>query len=160
MTFVSRQTVRSLWQAHSSKSLLALDVGTSFTGVAYAKFSQAPKVLCTLMSKPVEEFARSFEALVEEHDGVAVVVGWPGEKPENLGVCLCINDLVKKLQQSYGFTLPFCRVNERLSTVQAGSILYGLSLRKSRNLLNQTAAAVILERFVSEMSERSQSYHC
>jgi RNase H-fold protein (predicted Holliday junction resolvase) len=160
MSFVSRQAVLRLWKSQPHKSLVALDIGTWKTGVAASKSFQPPVVLCTLESKPTGDFANSLTAILETHDAAAIVVGWPQDKPENLTICSFIYTFVKQLQQAHQLALPVCRVDESFSTVHASLILDSLSVRKSRNLLNQTAAAVILERYLAKVCKRDQSYHC
>lgn len=103
-------------------------------------------------------FAFEFKAILEKHDAAAVLVGWPQERTENSSICAFIRYFVKDLQQTYEVALPICRINESFTTVRAKSVLYNLSLKRTRNLVNQTAAAAIMERFQAEMSETLQAY--
>jgi putative Holliday junction resolvase len=125
--------------------ILALDVGTKTIGVARARGSMAFPVT-TLRRKSVRHDSEQLSQLCRKNHASAVVVGLPLELDGNEGRSA---RLARQVGEALGARtgLPIHYQDERYSTVEASRRLteQGLSAREQRAVIDQAAAAVILQ---------------
>ena len=135
----------------STGRLLGLDLGSRRIGVAVTDHSQ-------VVATGVEALPRSGDRrgdhaavarLVEEYEAVGVVVGVPlslsgAEGPAAKYVLEEVSELRSTLN------VEIATVDERLTTVAASGALRaaGRSSRRQRDVIDQTAAAMILQSYV------------
>ena len=130
---------------------LGLDLGSRRIGVAVC---DADRVLATPLTVIERVGDRTVEhaaigQLVAEHDAVLLVVGLPLSLDGSRGpTARAVLSEVKGLRRRLG--LEVVTHDERLTTVEAGHTLrdQGLSNRKSRQVVDQVAAAVILQSWI------------
>ena len=124
---------------------LALDVGTKTIGVARAERTLAAP-LCTVQRKGVSRDVAVLAELCRKERATAVIVGLPLEKDGAEGRAVRLARQVgEALAAATG--LPVHYQDERYSTVEASWRLQdqGLSQRQQREVIDQAAAAVILQ---------------
>lgn len=141
--------VIALWMA----SILSLDVGTKTIGVARA-YTDGPQIatpMVTLRRKSVNKDAAALAVLCQKHRAAAVVVGLPLEEDGTAGRAV---RLARQVGDALGALtgLPVHYQDERYSTLEASRRLsqQGLSSRQQREIIDQAAAAVILEDWLQE----------
>jgi putative Holliday junction resolvase len=130
---------------------LGLDLGSRRIGVAVC---DAGRTLATPLTVVDRVSDRSVEhaaigELAAEHDAVVLVVGMPFSLDGGQGpTARAVASEVKSLRKRLG--LEVVTHDERLSTVEAGHKLrgHGLSNRRSRQVIDQVAAAVILQSWI------------
>lgn len=129
-------------------SILSLDVGTKTIGVARARTS-GPVIatpLLTLRRKSVKKDAAAVAELCHKHNIEAVVVGLPLEEDGNEGRAV---RLARQVGDAVGALtgLAIHYQDERYSTLEASRRLSerGLDARRQKAVIDQAAAAVILE---------------
>ncbi|KAA0919635.1 Holliday junction resolvase RuvX [Dietzia sp. ANT_WB102] len=140
---------------------LGLDVGTARIGVA----SCDPD---GILATPVETIRvtdgdpgwaaelRRLATLVEEYDAVAVVVGLPTSlKGRETASTAMARSFVAALTAGTP-ELPVELVDERLTTVTAGTALHGAgrNTRKQRDVIDQAAAVVLLQAWLDSRHAR------
>ncbi len=135
----------------SYERLMALDVGKKRIGVAVSDplgfTAQGLEVYNRLTSKADFEYLAN---LFQEHKCTGLVIGLPRHMNGDLG------PEAKKIM-SFGNKLgSLCKVDpifwdERLTTVQAERVLLegGLSRKKRRQVIDQLAAVLILDNYLS-----------
>ena len=125
--------------------ILALDVGTKTIGVARARGHMAFPVT-TLRRKSVRHDTEQLFQLCRKSQASAVVVGLPLELDGGEGRAV---RLARQIGEALGARtgLPIHYQDERYSTVEASRLLteQGLSTRQQRGVIDQAAAAVILQ---------------
>ncbi|MCA9566691.1 MAG: Holliday junction resolvase RuvX [Myxococcales bacterium] len=131
--------------------IIALDVGTKTIGVALTDaLGMLAHPLCTLTRKGVQQDVTKLEALFAEHGPVAVVVGLPyeldGTEERSARLARQIADAITART-----SLPVHLVDERYSSVEAERRLIeaGVSRKKRKEIIDQAAAVVILETWLS-----------
>ena len=129
-------------------SILSLDVGTKTIGVARA-YTDGPQIatpMMTLRRKSVKKDAAALAVLCQKHSAAAVVVGLPLEEDGTEGRAV---RLARQVGDALGALtgLPIHYQDERYSTLEASRRLaqQGLDSRRQREIIDQAAAAVILE---------------
>lgn len=139
-------------------SILSLDVGTKTIGVARA-YASGPRIatpLTTLRRKSVKKDAAVLADLCRRENVVAVVVGLPLEEDgaEGRAVRLArqVGDALHEQTQ-----LPIHYQDERYSTLEASRRLrmQGMDSRRQREVIDQAAAAVILEDWLKEQDPKT-----
>lgn len=128
--------------------VLALDVGTRTIGVARAERTLAAP-LTTVQRRGVQKDVAVLADLCRQQGAVAVVVGLPLEKDGAEGRAVRLARQVgAALAEQTG--LPIHYQDERYSTVEARWRLSerGLSERQQRAIIDQAAAAVILQEWL------------
>lgn len=138
-------------------TIIALDVGDATIGVAATdelKFAAHP-VTTIRRTRSIKADLRTVEGLLEELDAESVVVGMPltaeGEKgPQAEKVKDFCDRLARRLK------IPVETWDERYSTAEAEQLLLGsdVSRKKRRKVIDQVAAAVILESYLREKTGR------
>ncbi|MFT4974851.1 MAG: putative Holliday junction resolvase [Myxococcota bacterium] len=129
-------------------SILSLDVGTKTIGVARA-YTDGPRIatpMTTLKRRSVKKDAAALAILCTKHSAAAIVVGLPLEEDGNEGRAV---RLARQVGDALGALtgLPIHYQDERYSTLEASRRLseQGLDTRRQRSVIDQAAAAVILE---------------
>ena len=135
--------------------ILALDVGTKTIGVARALGSMAFPVT-TLRRKGVRHDTEQLFQLCRKNNATTVVVGLPLELDGNEGRSA---RLARQIGDALGERtgLPIAYQDERYSTVEASRLLseQGLTARQQRSVIDQAAAAVILQDWLERPSDGS-----
>jgi putative holliday junction resolvase len=125
--------------------ILALDVGTKTIGVARARGAMAFPVT-TLRRKSVRSDTEQLYQLCRKNKATEVVVGLPYELDGAEGRSA---RLARQIGVALGARtgLPIHYQDERYSTVEASRRLteQGLNSRQQRSVIDQAAAAVILQ---------------
>lgn len=131
---------------------LGLDPGAARVGVAVCDPDGLLATgLCTLRrdkkhGSDLAELAR----LVEEYEIVEVVIGRPTSLSGNAGRAVVVADAYAEQVAAAIAPTPVTRADERFTTVSASSALReaGLTTRAQRSVIDQTAAAVILQAYL------------
>ena len=137
--------------------MLGLDLGSRRIGVAVTdsgqKVATGVRTLRRARDRGADHVAIS--ALVRDYEAVGVVVGVPwslsgGTGPAARGVLDEVAELSSTLD------VEVATVDERLSTVAASETLRaaGRSARRQREVVDQAAAAVILQSYVDQHRHR------
>ena len=131
--------------------ILALDVGTKTIGVAITDgLGLLAHPVCTLSRRGVNKDTDKLMAVIKEHDVEEVVVGLPyeldGTEERSARLARQIGEAVRERAE-----LPIHYVDERYSSVEAERRLIeaGVSRQKRKEIIDQAAAVVILESFLS-----------
>lgn len=139
-------------------SVLGLDVGSKRIGVAGCDSTGLiAHGLTTLLHTNLDEDLEAIRRMVGEREAQAVVVGLPKNMDGTLG------HQARRVQY-FGEHLaavvdvPVHYVDERLTTVQAHRLLLGVSAAKRRALIDQQAAAIILQQWLDMCRFRRSSY--
>ena len=137
-------------------SILSLDVGTKTIGVARA-YTSGPQIatpMMTLRRQSVKKDAAVLARLCEKEQVVAIVVGLPMEEDGTEGRAV---RLARQVGDAlHGLTaLPVHYQDERYSTLEASRrlSLQGMDSRRQRDVIDQAAAAVILEDWLRTQSQ-------
>jgi putative Holliday junction resolvase len=128
--------------------LLGLDLGSRRIGVAVCDSARtvATGVTAVERSGDIGRDHAALKSLVEEYEAVGVVVGVPYSLSGAPGpAATAILDEVAHLRADLGVDIE--TVDERLTTVAAAGALRasGRSSRAARGVIDQTAAAVLLQ---------------
>ncbi len=136
---------------HSLKlPLIALDIGMKRIGVAVCDRMAFSCRGITCLQRKDQGWPQQLLKLVREYGSQAVIAGLPKNMDGSEGVQAAdARAAVKELAKVCA--LPILFQDERLSTWTAKERLYeqGLSEKKVKERLDQTAAAVILEDFLA-----------
>ncbi|MDQ4038748.1 MAG: Holliday junction resolvase RuvX [Actinomycetota bacterium] len=138
---------------------LGIDVGSVRVGVALSDPSGLiASPLITLTRDPGAADQRRIADLVREHQVVEVVVGLPlhlsgaqsAASEEATAYSVAVATLIEPV--------PVRLVDERLSTREANTVLAarGLDGRAQRKVVDQTAAAIILQSWLDHLTHRRQ----
>lgn len=131
--------------------LLGLDLGSRRIGVATCDSAQAVATGVATIRRSGERSADHAEIarLVAEHGAVGVVVGLPlGLSGRPGAAAVAVLDEVDELRSALGVEVD--TVDERFTTVAASSALRaaGRRARRQREVVDQTAAAMLLQTFL------------
>lgn len=131
--------------------ILAFDYGEKRIGVAIKPKEQASaEPLLTLENN--QDLYKSIQELVDLHSPSLLVVGWPRNLNANLTEqTKKAEQFASELQQRYNIKVEL--QDEALSTEQAQSRIPARLKRKSRELIDQYAACVILEDYLQEKQD-------
>jgi putative holliday junction resolvase len=126
---------------------MGLDVGTKTVGVALGdELGITAQALTTIRRKNLKEDLSQLASLIEEHEVSVLVVGLPLNMDGSEGLkaqeCRAFGAALQEKTE-----LPIEYWDERLSTVAAQRVLLeaDLSREKRRKVIDQVAAAVILQ---------------
>ncbi|MFV0532573.1 MAG: Holliday junction resolvase RuvX [Cumulibacter sp.] len=91
-------------------------------------------------------------ALVGEYEAVEVVIGRPTSLSGGAGRAVQVADEYAEQVAAAIAPVPVSRVDERLTTVSAAGALQraGMNTRQQRSVIDQTAAAVMLQAWLDE----------
>jgi putative Holliday junction resolvase len=131
--------------------LLGLDLGSRRIGVAVTDSARTVATGVTKVDRARERAAdhAALKALVEEYGAVAVVVGVPYSLSGATGpAATAVLEEIEELREVLG--VPVETIDERLTTVAAAGALRsgGRDSRSRRGVIDQTAAAVLLQAWV------------
>jgi putative transcription antitermination factor YqgF len=136
---------------------LALDIGTSFVGVAsttdlHSAGAVPLKSYLHLYPTDPDHFPARLQNLIQAHRPELLIVGWPAPPPGQQSICGFIQRFVANLQRS-GIQLPVVQQDESHTTSQARRELRQLSKSVSENKdwLDQVAACFVLKRFADSL---------
>lgn len=138
---------------------LGIDVGSVRVGVALSDpYALMASPLMTLRRDRGGADQRAIADLVREHEVVEVVVGMPlhlsgargGASDEASAYSVAVATLIEPV--------PVRLLDERLSTRSASAVLAarGLDSRAQRGVLDQTAAAIILQSWLDQLTHPRQ----
>lgn len=140
-----------LIQLEKNVGLMGLDIGSGFIGIGIAKdaFGKGYPCPVSTLDRRKCDISREIEKLVGGIHGI--VVGFTKVNNPNGEV---VKNTVSMLSKH--IKVPFVMMNEDYSTVKAADLLYQICPRyaKSKYLLDQVAACVILQRFIDESKEK------
>ena len=130
--------------------IMALDVGEVTLGIAVSDaLGITAQPVTTLKRKGLKKDFQAIAELARQHEVTSFVVGLPLRLTGATGSAAeSATAFAQKLQSS--LRLPVQTWDERLSTVQAERMLLegDVSRRKRREVINQIAAAIILQSYL------------
>ena len=130
--------------------ILGLDVGDARIGVAISdKLCIAAHRLCTIERKNLEHDIGEIQQIIEENQVDKVVVGIPKRLSGKIGIqAQKVQQFVEHLKEN--LEVPIETWDEGLTTVAAEKILISMdvSRRKRKKIIDQLAAALILESYL------------
>jgi putative Holliday junction resolvase len=140
--------------------IVALDVGDATVGVAVSDELNitANPVTTIRRSKSIKADLRAVEELLKELDACRVVVGYPLDLQGQEGIqARKVKDFTDRLARR--LRIPVVLWDESLSTSDAESALIemDISRRQRRKVIDQMAAAVILQSFLESGEWRAES---
>lgn len=135
--------------------IMGLDYGNARIGIAFSDLSEfLASPYSTLKRTTLENDLKYFKNLVDNFNVKKVVIGLPLEMSGNEGeISIQTKEFAKNLQE-------FCNVeiifqDERLSSVEAEELLKETvkSWQKRKELLDQTAASIILQSYLDKKGD-------
>jgi putative Holliday junction resolvase len=134
--------------------VIGLDVGTKTIGVAHSDLlGIIASGTTTIRRQNRDKDFAALAAILELYKPTSIVVGYPRNMNGTVGEqARFVDDFIDEL--STMTPLPIHRVDERLSTRQAqrAMIESGLRARKRHAIIDQQAAAVILQGYLDRQS--------
>jgi len=135
------------------KRILGVDFGEARVGVARSDdlgwFAHPLETIETSRTEPVERIAE----LVRAHDAATVVLGMPYRMDGSAGPAVeKVRAFRRNLEAALDDDVRLVEVDERLSTVAAQRQLHatGRNTKQSRSVIDQAAAAVILQAYLDQ----------
>jgi putative Holliday junction resolvase len=132
------------------KIFISIDYGTRHIGLAKSDpTGLIASALTTIEVSSDRDAMDKISAVIEEHQPAGLVIGYPlllsGEKSRK---CLEVDRFIKRLGRI--FSGPIHKVDERLSTVEAGRVVHahGKKVGQDKKRLDRIAAVLILQRFL------------
>jgi putative Holliday junction resolvase len=142
--------------------VLAVDYGKKNIGLAHSdELRLTVQPLPSLPNSGKKDFLRHVGALTETLEIREVVVGMPLRMDGSRGdAALAIEKIRRSLEGT--LKLAVTEMDERLSTVEALEIWREMAPRRQRKYrtVDSLAAALILERFIKEISENPKIKAC
>jgi putative Holliday junction resolvase len=136
--------------------VLALDVGDRRIGVAVSdELGVTAQGVTTIHRRSWAADLAEIARLVEQWGAESVVVGWPLTLEGTVGPrARIVQDFIKRLERVV--RIPITTWDERYSTVTAERVLLDadLSRAKRRQVVDKTAAVVILQHFLDARASR------
>ncbi len=130
--------------------LLGLDIGSKTIGVAVCDPDCSfASPLCTLKRQPSSQAVKSLEQLIKDNTANALVIGLPLNMNGSEGPrCQAARDFAAHFLGRCDVNIVFW--DERLSTASAEQAMIeaGFSRRRRAQVIDQAAAAVILQNFL------------
>ena len=130
---------------------MGLDFGTKRIGVAICEQAAwAARGIATIYRKGGEKDVTAISQLVLQHEVDSIVVGFPLNMDGSQGrLARLAQEFAQTLRER--LNLPVTLVDERLSSWEAeGLLMQGQqSAKKRKDLVDQVAAALILERYLA-----------
>ncbi len=138
--------------------ILALDIGTKRIGAAACDETRiAVRALPAISRKSWKELLLQVKKLVSELDAVGLVLGLPLNMPDVEAAESPLTADIRRMARNFSLSLeiPVFLHDERLTSVAAEENLRdrGVSDKDRKELIDSEAAAVILEDFLSLISE-------
>jgi putative Holliday junction resolvase len=112
----------------------------------------------TITYKSIKAAIGEIMADIEEYGVYGVVVGYPislsgGSNGER---CRMVDDFINRFQKSWDG--PIYKIDERFSSAEAESMIHwhGKKIGRKKERIDRMAAAIILQRFLDESTERKK----
>ena len=132
---------------------LGLDLGTKTLGVAISKTGiiANPYKLIQYKNQDFDALAKEVSTIVQQENVSAIALGLPKNMNNTLGFSSERSMKFKEILESY-VDVPITLIDERLSTVEAESILLAndMSRKKRKNVIDVTAAMIILDTYLKK----------
>jgi len=139
--------------------ILCLDYGDRRIGVAVCdELGMIARGVATVARRYWKRDIERIAALVREYGAERVVVGYPVRLDGTEGIqCEKVNGFVAALEE--GIDIPVVRWNEALSTKEAEGLLREADVnhRKRKAIVDQMAAAIILQDYLDHRPRSSES---
>jgi putative Holliday junction resolvase len=140
--------------------VLGLDLGSRRIGVAVSDSNRSVASPLTTLVRSGDRAAdhRALGKLLDEYDAAGFVVGLPLTLKGEVGTAAAeVKDEVRAMRGNLGVDIQV--IDERLSTVRAAGALRsgGRPARRQRRVIDQTAAAVILQTWLDREASRAGS---
>jgi len=137
--------------------VLGLDFGSRRIGVAITDSDQTVATGVAMIERGPDRSAdhAAIVGLVKEYDAVRVVVGLPVSlSGDNGAAAIAVLDEVDELQRQVGVGVD--TIDERFTTAAASSAMRqgGRSARAQRSVIDQAAAAVLLQDWIDRRRPR------
>ena len=134
---------------------LGLDLGTTSLGVAISDKTNtlvSPLTLIKFKSEDYEDALKKLMDIINEKNITTVVLGLPKNMDNSMGFASERSLNFKKLLEEK-CSLPVNLVDERLSTVEAESILIenNYSRAKRKNVIDELSACIILDTYLRKV---------
>ncbi len=139
----------------STGRILGVDPGERWIGLALSDPDRVlAQPLATLDAAGLRSTGVAILEVARQHEAVAIVVGLPVNMDGSEGPAHAkAVQLIEILQQ--GSEIPICGWDERLTSVQAERVLISSGMRRSKRrkkgVVDQVAAALILESFLASL---------
>jgi putative Holliday junction resolvase len=134
--------------------ILALDHGTKRIGLAISdEMGIIAQPLEFLAAEPLDEFLKRLKGIVDSRQVEQILVGIPRNMNGTYGPAADkAKEFVAALQKV--LTIPVKTWDERLTTVQANRFLIetGMRREKRKERVDQTAAAILLQSYLDNLS--------
>lgn len=132
---------------------LGLDLGTKTLGVAISKTGiiANPYKLIQYKNQDIDALAKEVSTIVQQENVSAIALGLPKNMNNTLGFASERSMKFKEILENY-LDVPITLIDERLSTVEAESILLAndMSRKKRKNVIDVTAAMIILDTYLKK----------
>ena len=132
---------------------LGLDLGTKTLGVAISKTGiiANPYKLIQYKNQDFDALAKEVSTIVQQENVSAIALGLPKNMNNTLGFASERSMKFKEILENY-VDVPITLIDERLSTVEAESILLtnDMSRKKRKNVIDVTAAMIILDTYLKK----------
>ena len=132
---------------------LGLDLGTKTLGVAISKTGiiANPYKLIQYKNQDFDALAKEVSTIVQQENVSAIALGLPKNMNNTLGFASERSMKFKEILGNY-VDVPITLIDERLSTVEAESILLAndMSRKKRKNVIDVTAAMIILDTYLKK----------
>ena len=132
---------------------LGLDLGTKTLGVAISKTGiiANPYKLIQYKNQDFDALAKEVSTIVQQENVSAIALGLPKNMNNTLGFARERSMKFKEILENY-VDVPITLIDERLSTVEAESILLAndMSRKKRKNVIDVTAAMIILDTYLKK----------
>lgn len=136
------------------RTFIGIDYGARRIGLAKSDpTGLIASVLTTIEVTSNRNAVDKISKIIEEYQPTGLVVGYPlslsGEKSRK---CLEVDRFIEQLGKI--FTGPIHKIDERLSTVEAGHVIHahGKKVGQDKKRLDRIAAVLILQRFLDGLS--------
>ncbi len=131
--------------------ILAVDPGTRRIGLALCdELGISVRPLLVLAARGVETDARAIAELARAHQAEGIVVGWPLNLDGTVGpAARRAEKLARRLRALAG--VPVSLWDERLTSVEAETLLRERGERPTPERVDQVAACVILQDFLTAL---------
>jgi putative Holliday junction resolvase len=142
---------RNTTQYNETVSVVALDIGMKFIGVAVSDpLDTIARPYRTITRTSLAQDVAELRQIFLEREADTVVVGFPRNMDGTIGPQVRKQEALLRLLEGCG--LRICRVDERLSSIEAEQMMQqaGLKVQERNRRRDEFAAAIILQRYFHE----------